>query len=1060
MFKGFGHNHLLLTIHIAIALFLSFHTPKGILADSRLINSAAELEAEAERRTLHWKLSEVSQAVSIYLKAADIWQNTDKAKAASCYREAGKLLAILGDKKNARINLEIAARIASESGSLAEQSKVLSELGSLSLGTGSYKASELLLTSARSLAVRSDDSAAKSLSLDRFGALFFFQRNLDGAAKSYEQSIELSRSIGDQNREASALAKLGFVYLDQNRYASATDVLTQSLSIFNKIGDIRGQAMALKGLGTVLNVSNQKQKALEYYKLAEVTMPNEIDLFEQATLFNGFGSIYEYYGDWALSTNYRKKALWAFEQESHNLGQLVTLTSLGRLGTFGEKDDETLDYFDRALSIAIKLGDNYYRALISEYRADYFFTKHKTELSARYHLAALALLNENTNARQFSRVLRKLGQTYASEGRELDAYNSLSKSLAINHKVQDKFAEAETLFQIATLTTVHGAFGDRLELCRRSVALTESLAAEVANSRLQTSFVSNAFDRYELHIDLLMKAQASEPNGNFATEALREAERSRTRAMLESLSLAEGNFTADAVPEAVQKAERMRISLNAKSDKLTDLLSRSAEQSQIDKLDAEINELQHQLEEIKAELKQKSPVYSAIKDPPAFDLGDFQANVLDNRSVLLEFSLGKEESYLWVVGKADFAAYVLPGRYEIEKRVEGLRGLLAARQMKEGESIDEHQRRVAEAEALYWPAARELSTMILGQAAEKIRGKRLIVVPDGKLHYFPLSALPLPDAVNNEPMVLTNEVVYQPSAQTLSLLTKMSASKKPAERDLLIFSDPVFTADDERLSGVEVAAAPADVTRSDNFRFVESLGSLARLPGSGTEATSITDIVGGSATDSFSGFGATRDRLLETKVSDYKILHFATHGVVNNERPELSGIVMSRYGGAGEQLNEFIRLQDIYGMKLNADLVVLSACETGVGKEVRGEGLMSLNNAFLQSGARTVLASLWKVEDGASQILMKEFYNGISSGGLTPSEALRQAQMKLARDPRYSSPFYWAAFTLQGDLNVRPDIANGIPAWAYGLAVVPLAVLGIYLWRRRAFRVQASACIL
>jgi len=281
------------------------------------------------------------------------------------------------------------------------------------------------------------------------------------------------------------------------------------------------------------------------------------------------------------------------------------------------------------------------------------------------------------------------------------------------------------------------------------------------------------------------------------------------------------------------------------------------------------------------------------------------------------------------------------------------------------------------------------------------------------------------------------------------LLTKVKTTSASPSKDLLIFSDPVFTLNDQRLAGSEIAGndAEPDSAATDKFRFVESLNNLQRLQGSGLEASAILDSVNSSRTDSFSGFAATRRKLLGVRLSDYKIIHFATHAFTDEQRPELSGIVLSRYDERGRPEDEFVRLNDIYGFKLNADLVVLSACETAKGKEVKGEGLISLNNAFLQAGVRSVLATTWKVEDGASLQIMKEFYRGMAGDALTPSQALRKAQIKLWNNPQYRSPFYWAAFTLQGDPNVRPEIAPPRGNRIYIIVTALLAFLAIYLFR-------------
>jgi CHAT domain-containing protein len=289
------------------------------------------------------------------------------------------------------------------------------------------------------------------------------------------------------------------------------------------------------------------------------------------------------------------------------------------------------------------------------------------------------------------------------------------------------------------------------------------------------------------------------------------------------------------------------------------------------------------------------------------------------------------------------------------------------------------------------------------------------------------------------------------------LLAKTEIKSSAASKNLLIFSDPVFSAGDSRLANNKRDEnATTEAVSSESFRFAESLNLLPRLNASKDEADSIINIVGSSKSQAFSGFSANRQQLLNSNVSDFKIIHFATHSLVNEERPELSGIVLSRFDEKGEKLDEFVRLQDIYAMNLNNDLVVLSACNTGNGKEVKGEGLMSLNNAFLQVGAKSVLSSLWKVDDNATKELMKDFYQGLASEKMTTAEALRQAQIKLAKNPQYKSPFYWAAFTIQGDFQNKPVLSVSINYKIYFLLVIPLLSFLIYrLCRTKSLHRQA-----
>jgi len=194
-------------------------------------------------------------------------------------------------------------------------------------------------------------------------------------------------------------------------------------------------------------------------------------------------------------------------------------------------------------------------------------------------------------------------------------------------------------------------------------------------------------------------------------------------------------------------------------------------------------------------------------------------------------------------------------------------------------------------------------------------------------------------------------------------------------------------------------------------------GAFERLPGTRNEARLIAQLAGPGRSFQALDFDASRATALSAKLYDYRIVHFATHGILNSRHPELSGLLLSMVDRAGKPTDGFLQTHDIYDMKLRADLVVLSACETALGTEIAGEGLVGLTRGFMYAGAPRVVASLWRVPDGATSELMRRFYQNMLSNGLPAAAALRRAEISLRREPRWSSPYYWAAFTLQGEWN-------------------------------------------
>jgi len=1002
---------------------------------------------EAEAAMAHWNRESYERSAQLYSIASKIQKKGGNASnQAEDLRAAARVNNILGNYDFAKQQLTTALSIDRRLNDNVGRVKTLSILSDISLKSGDVSIAGKLANQAVKLARELDDSVANSWALAALADLEYSQFRLPECLEHAAEALESSRSLGDTEKQIEILQQIGYVYAGLNQPLKGMAAVEEAIGLAVARSDIRAEALSRFEAGFMFLLTNQPQKALEACRQAERLFPDDLDLIDKARLLNGIASVYAIYGDWDSALNYSRNALDVFGRANYAKGELATLVTLIDLNFRIGDERAAMDAFQRAEQLSGALHDDFYLATAYSNLADHYSSKAENPEAERLYRKSLEIFSKVNYARGLSSVRSSLGELYLRWGSRDEARQYLESALSISRDIKDTLGETRAAYDLARLAHDEGNVDHAIELLETVVAADGSLAAKISNSQLRLGFLGNSFDRNGFYISLLMGRNSAGSDPASITKALQVAERSRAQVIVENISLAGTEFRRDAAPEVVERENAIRIQLNAHADRLTNLLSRNAENPEIETVSAEIRKLENELEEIRADLKESSPFYSGIKDPPQFDPGEFQRDVLDENSVLLEYSLGEDESFLWLVDKAGVSSFALPAGAEVERRIEDLLRDLKAREAMSGENVEDYQARVANADADYRVEARQLSHILLGPVADKIRGKRLIFVPDGKLLYLPFSALPLPDAVDDEPLLLSNEVVYEPSAQTLSLLARNRGKAAAAAKDLLVFSDPVFSLDDPRLAGREIATSENDP--SDRFRFVESLKNLQRLPGSGAEASSITSSLGG-ATDSFSGFAATRDRLLATDLANYKIIHFATHALTDENRPELSGVVLSRYDQDGRPQNEFVRLNDIYGMNLKADLVVLSACETGAGKEVKGEGLISLNNAFLQVGAKSVLATVWKAEDGASQTLMKEFYSGIAAG-MTPSKALQQAQVKLWKMPQYKSPFFWAAFTLHGDPLARPQVSRAFDRRFYLAGLAPLALLAVYIgWRRR-----------
>jgi CHAT domain-containing protein len=459
------------------------------------------------------------------------------------------------------------------------------------------------------------------------------------------------------------------------------------------------------------------------------------------------------------------------------------------------------------------------------------------------------------------------------------------------------------------------------------------------------------------------------------------------------------------------------------------LLSKDRHSAELPTLENEVGALVIEEQELIAKIRSSSPRYSALTKPAPLSLREIQRTVVDEDTVLLEYDLG-ERPVLWAVTPTSITLHVLKARSEIEAMARRVYDSLSARNASvPGDTPTTRLARVRTAEMDYETAAANLSEALLGPVANQLGRKRLVFVTDGLLQYIPFAALPIPEVsakpnstcttCPSKPLITEHEIVNLPSASVLSVLRKEISERKRAPKEIAVIADPVFSISDPRIASTSVRDSDSQRTNGNgNESQVQSqLGvtGFGRLRFSREEADSIASLVPPNEIFKLTDLAATKEGILSADLDQYRILHFATHSVSNTRWPELSGVVLSLVNKKGEAEDGFLRLNEIYNLKLNADLVVLSGCQTALGKQLRGEGLIGLTRGFMYAGAPRVIASLWSVDDRATAELMKRFYKAVLTQGMRPAAALRAAQVSLLSEKGWNSPYYWAAFNFQGE---------------------------------------------
>jgi CHAT domain-containing protein len=573
---------------------------------------------------------------------------------------------------------------------------------------------------------------------------------------------------------------------------------------------------------------------------------------------------------------------------------------------------------------------------------------------------------------------------------------------------------------MARLESDRGNLAEAKSRIEEALTVIESLRINVKSHQLRASFFASVRVFNELNIDLLMRLHKERPAEGFDALALQASERGRARSLLELLAEAGTEIRQGVDPSLLERERVLRQSISDKANAQIRLLSGKHTGEQAAASAKELDALTTDYEQVLARIRQTSPRYAALTEPSPLTLKEIQSDLLDDETLLLEYALGEKKSFLWAVTPASIQSFELPGRAEIEEAARRVYESLTARnQTIAGETPEQRRTRIDRADAEYPKASTALSRLLLGPVAAGLKSKRLVVVGEGILQYIAFGAVPSP-AAGYRPLVIDHEIISLPSASVLAVLRREAAGREAPDKTLAVLADPVFDSNDPRIkrpgkasaTGAGEAAPVADLKRSATE---SGLRDFVRLRFSRQEADQIAGLASEGKKLQAVDFAANRATATSPELARYAIVHFATHGLINNQHPGLSGVVLSLVDERGNPQNGFLRLYDIYNLKLQADLVVLSACQTALGKEIKGEGLVGLTRGFMYAGTPRVVSSLWQIDDRASAAFMGRFYEAMLRQGLRPAAALRAAQLSMSKDKRWRAPHYWAAFTLQGE---------------------------------------------
>lgn len=831
-----------------------------------------------------------------------------------------------------------------------------------------------------------------------------FQRSEELA----RQALDLSEKAGDKVRSATAMVYLAAAVSYQGRLSEALEIAQKDVVVARESGDKKVLEQALNNLASINGGMGRLEESLgSFYQLLDLAREIDDSTMQYVTLLN-IGEVYVRSDDPDNAELPLQESLRLARELKPNLhasnpskkATEMALLNLGSMEMARQRYSAALKYYEQVHES--KPESSLWVVSALQGMAASYEQLGEPQKAIEFLDRAIPIAEKAASGAEYRNLLSALGVNQERLGNFDAAFANENKALALMHESGgDPDSEWQVESRIAHIERARGNNAAALAHYQKSINGIELLRSVALNTEEgRAGIVERSRSTYAETADLLVDLHREK-------EALEIVERARARAFLDMLAEARMGVADELTPDQ----RRQEISVMARiSDAQKKLWKQNTSHDQRKKDEADLNTAESDLERLHLQIRENNPHYGSLQYPEPTQLEAIQTQLLDDRTALIEYLLGDKRSLAWVVTKDNAAVVILPGRKNIEERVAGYRRRLSERVS--ALTLEQSLRSINILgsdlyDSLFKPIEKHVRT-----------SKTLIVIPDGKLGYLPFEAL-VTTSGHGRNIYLAERfaIVYGPSASALLTVGGTKGQVMP-RKTLLAFGDPITT--DEKLPkiGAKQSSDPISRVRSTSpaEEHAERGFSLARLPYTSDEVMGIGKLFPPDQRQLYLGADAREETVKSEKLDEFRYIHFATHGFLDELHPGRSGILLSRSPESKE--DGMLQTGEIMRLKMNAEIVTLSACSTGLGKIVNGEGVLGLTRAFFYAGAKNVAVSLWNVNDSATAVLMESFYLNLHRG-LSKKEALRLAKLNLLRSsqPSWQHPYFWAAFVLEGQGN-------------------------------------------
>jgi len=923
--------------------------------------------------------------------------------------EDGEKLKRKGDFHEAIKKFEDGFKIACDSNNKRSEIECLKNLGLLYWNTGQLKKSfdyyKQVVDDSRYTFFSKDVAECQlALTCHRLyeeGKRHCAEDQYENSIKKFLKAIDTAKRMRSKYHELKCLRLLSISYLDLNKLENFFGLNEKAVHIADELNHIREKGKCLNNIGLYYFKKNDYSKALHfYYRALHIARAHQYRMDESACL-NNIGIIFILTGQFEKSLLYLEKALEIDREIDDTFLISQDLINLGELFRNRANFDDKNEYYFKAL--------NYFKECFPLCKSNYDF---RNEIRILNNIAvvylnldmqikaikflelALKKIEGNRFSEEKCMILNNLGFAYFNSERINQAINHFKKAIQIGRKIGGEHILWEAYYGLGQCFESQNDFSRATENYERSIDIIDKLRSRIFLDVYKAGFVRDKLVVYESYLKLLFKNQNKTNTPGINERMFYTVERAKARAFLESLADAKYHVRDQLSPELKRREEKISQSI---SFILQSISSQDLKDDEREKLITELHYREDEYLNLLFNVQGKKREMESSVIPMPCRLEQVQ-EILDKRTGILEFFLGDDCSFLFFITNKTIRVYILPSRRDIAKSLNAF--------IKALKSSDQDFVGFLAAHRLYKELLFPLSDI------EFRNIENLVIIPDGILNYLPFEVLKSEDSSfssRKDYVIEKYNISYVPSSSSL-LFFKKTERKAKHPKFLLAFGNPIYKI--KSPSDIEEKKKPTQILKE----FYENQGFIfSSLPFSQKEVKELAKLFPDHGVDIFLKSSASEKAIKDLPLRDYQIIHLACHGFLDQNNFLRSALILSLYDADRE--DGFLQAIEVYRLRFEAELIVLSACQTGQGKLERGEGILGISRIFFFAGARSVLSTLWDINDQASSDFMKRFYRYLSLG-FGKAESLRLTKLDMIRS-KYSHPYYWSGFLLSGDYSSK-----------------------------------------